>query len=208
MSEYLIGIYKEVGKNPTLKKIKNYKSELEKLIGGEIEKITYDDYIIVYKKNSDNMLANICIEPKGYGLGISLKGKIFAINQNENEEFKSLTKEQATRIDIFFRSKHVNYEKFDEKGRYLPLMRRRKKADTRNSKLHQKELQNQKSDTNNGLKTEGIENSKEILLELIKSIEKDMYTISFSDKSVLKMILKIQFIILEFLNKGKKNIKE
>ena len=205
MEDVLIGVYKEVGKDPIFKKIENSKFELENLIGGEIETIKYNDYVIVYKKNSDNMLANICIEPKRYGLGISLKGKIFAINQNENGDFKSLTKEQAKHISSFFKNKQVNYENFDEKGRYLPMLQKRKRNSTRKSKSYQKEIQKQNLENNSEFK---IESNREILLELIKSVERDMYTISFSDKSVLKMILKIQLIILEFLSKGNRATKE
>lgn len=205
MEDVLIGVYKEVGKDPIFKKIENSKFEIENLIGGEIETIKYNDYVIVYKKNSDSMLANICIEPKGYGLGISLKGKTFAINQNENGDFKSLTKKQATHINNFFKNKQVNYEKFDEKGRYLPMIQKRKRNSTRKSKSYQKEIQKQNLDIGNDLK---IERNREILLELIKSIEKGLYNIGYSDKSALKMILKIQLIILEFLNGVKIDTKE
>lgn len=205
MEDVLIGVYKEVGKDPIFKKIENSKSEIENLIGGEIETIKYNDYVIVYKKNSDSMLANICIEPKGYGLGISLKGKLFAINQNENGDFKSLTKKQATHINDFFKNKQVNYENFDEKGRYLSITQKRKRNNSRKLKSHQKEIQKQNLDIDNDLK---IESNREMLLELIKSIEKGSYTISFSDKLVLKMILKIQLIILEILNRAKIDTKE
>ena len=45
MSEYLVGIYKEIGKKPDIVKIKNQKEYLEKLLDGEYLTQDYDDYI-------------------------------------------------------------------------------------------------------------------------------------------------------------------
>ena len=83
MSEYLLGIYKEVGKNPEVIKIKNQKEYLEKLLDGEITTLDYDDYTIIYKKASDNLLANVYVNQYSK-IGISLKGKIFAVGKDEN----------------------------------------------------------------------------------------------------------------------------
>ena len=47
MNEYLLGIYKEVGKSPEVIKIKNQKEYLEKLLDGEIATLDYDDYTII-----------------------------------------------------------------------------------------------------------------------------------------------------------------
>ena len=86
MSEYLLGIYKEVGKNPEVIKIKNQKEYLEKLLDGEITTLDYDDYTIIYKKASDNLLANVYVNQYSK-IGISLKGKIFAVGKDENGNF-------------------------------------------------------------------------------------------------------------------------
>lgn len=82
MNEYLVGVYKEVGKNPTIIKIKNQKNYLEKLLDGEYTTIDYDDYSIIYKKKSDNLLANIYIDQYSK-IGISLKGNVFAVSKNK-----------------------------------------------------------------------------------------------------------------------------
>lgn len=126
MSEFVIGVYKEVGKEPDLKKVKNTKEDLEKLVGGEIATVKYDDYVVIYKKNSDNMLGNVCLDVKGYGLDLSLKGTIFVVNQDENGEFKSLNKQQALKSTGVLIRKSFNYKNFDENGRYLTKSQRRK----------------------------------------------------------------------------------
>ena len=55
-NEFLVGVYKEVGKPPDIIKIKNQKEYLEKLVDGEYTNIDYDDYTIIYKKQSENLL--------------------------------------------------------------------------------------------------------------------------------------------------------
>ena len=42
MNEFLVGVYKEVGKNPDVIKIKNQKAYLEKLLDGEYANQDYD----------------------------------------------------------------------------------------------------------------------------------------------------------------------
>lgn len=85
MSEFLIGVYKEVGKNPDIVKIKNQKEYLEKLLDGEYTNQDCDDYTILYKKQSDNLLANIYIDQYSK-IGISLKGKVFAVGKDEKRQ--------------------------------------------------------------------------------------------------------------------------
>lgn len=86
MSEYLVGVYKEVGKTPNIIKIRNQKDYLEKLLDGKYTTIDYDDYTIIYKKNSNNLLANIYIDQYSK-IGISLKGKIFAVSKDVERQF-------------------------------------------------------------------------------------------------------------------------
>ena len=81
MSEYLVGVYKEVGKNPDIIKIKNQKEYLEKLLDGEYANQDYDDFTILYKKDSDNLLSNIYVNQCSK-IGLSLKGKIFAVGKD------------------------------------------------------------------------------------------------------------------------------
>ena len=229
MSEFVIGVYKEVGKEPDLKKVKNTKEDLEQLIGGEIATVKYDDYVIIYKKNSDNMLGNVCLDVKGYGLDLSLKGTIFVVNQDENGEFKSLNKQQALKSTGVLIRKSFNYKNFDEKGRYLTKSQRRKRNKQNNTnKTNSSQLDIQKqamgvsnSFFENNFRLEKIEtkndeqkeNSNTTLEENDKgklvlertpetstNTESTTPVISLSDETVLKMILKIQFIILDFIN--------
>lgn len=229
MSEFVIGVYKEVGKEPDLKKVKNTKEDLEKLVGGEIATVKYDDYVVIYKKNSDNMLGNVCLDVKGYGLDVSLKGTIFVVNQDENGEFKSLNKQQALKSTGVLIRKSFNYKNFDENGRYLTKSQRRKRNKQNNTnKTNSSQLDIQKqamgvsnSFFENNFRLEKIEtkndeqkeNSNTTLGENDKgklvlekkpetstSTESQTPVISLSDETVLKMILKIQFIILDFIN--------
>lgn len=227
MSEFVIGVYKEVGKEPDLKKVKNTKEDLEQLVGGEIATVKYDDYVIIYKKDSDSMLGNVCLDVKGYGLDLSLKGTIFVVNQDENGEFKSLNKQQALKSTGVLIRKSFNYKNFDENGRYLTKSQRRKRNkqnNTNKTNSSQLDIQKQamgvsnsffennfrleKIETNNDEKKENSnttlgENDKGKLV-LGKtpetSTESQTPVISLSDETVLKMILKIQFIILDFIN--------
>lgn len=229
MSEFVIGVYKEVGKEPDLKKVKNTKEDLEKLVGGEIATVKYDDYVVIYKKNSDNMLGNVCLDVKGYVLDLSLKGTIFVVNQDENGEFKSLNKQQALKSTGVLIRKSFNYKNFDENGRYLTKSQRRKRNKQNNTnKTNSSQLDIQKqamgvsnSFFENNFRLEKIEtkndeqkeNSNTTLGENDKgklvlektpetstSTESQTPVISLSDETVLKMILKIQFIILDFIN--------
>lgn len=229
MSEFVIGVYKEVGKEPDLKKVKNTKEDLEQLVGGEIATVKYDDYVIIYKKDSDSMLGNVCLDVKGYGLDLSLKGTIFVVNQDENGEFKSLNKQQALKSTGVLIRKSFNYKNFDENGRYLTKSQRRKRNKQNNTnKTNSSQLDIQKqamgvsnSFFENNFRLEKIEtkndeqkeNSNTTLGENDKgklvlektpetstSTESQTPVISLSDETVLKMILKIQFIILDFIN--------
>lgn len=123
-NEYLVGVYKEVGKTPDIIKIKNQKEYLEKLVDGEYTNFDYDDYTLIYKKNSNNLLSNIYVDQYSK-IGTSLKGKVFAVGKNDNGTFKSLTKEQARKCISFFLKESFNYKNFDEHGRYIPRSQRK-----------------------------------------------------------------------------------
>ena len=142
MSEYLVGVYKEVGKNPDIIKIKNQKEYLEKLVDGEITNLDYDDYTIIYKKNSENLLANIFVNQYSK-IGVSLKGKIFAVGKDENGNFISLNKDQAKRCISFFLRESFNYKNFDEHGRYIPRSQRKNNKKIFGNKNKQNEKQDE-----------------------------------------------------------------
>ena len=241
MNEFLVGVYKEVGKNPDVIKIKNQKAYLEKLLDGEYVNQDYDDYTILYKKDSDNLLANIYVDQYSK-IGISLKGKVFAVGKDEKGNLKSLTKEQARKCITFFLRESFNYKNFDENGRYLPKSARKNRKIFNNNKTNEKVVQEKSSEpkqeqvtqnkpptivsTNDMAKALNIGNEffeSQFRLEKVESnkqventsksnenqksdINQQSLTndstppvIKLSDEQTLNMILKITFIILDFV---------
>lgn len=238
-NEFLVGVYKEVGKPPDIVKIKNDKLYLEKLLDGEYTNIDYDDYTILYKKQSENLLANIYVDQYSK-IGISLKGKIFAVGKDENGNFKSLNKEQAKRCITHFLKESFNYKNFDEHGRYIP---RKKRKD--NKKIFNNKKQNaaptkppeQKQEQTTQEKPPTVVSTSDMVKALnvgnqffesqfrIEKIESNKQTqntsnsnenqsqgtenanstnilppvIQLSDEQTLNMILKVVFIILDFV---------
>ena len=236
MGEYLVGVYKEVGKNPDIVKIKNQKEYLEKLLDGEYTNQDYDDYTILYKKDSENLLANVYVNQYSK-IGLSLKGKIFAIAKDENGNFKSLNKEQARKCITFFLREAFNYKNFDENGKYIPRSKRKNKNifknknQTQEKQVQEKAIQEekpkpQKVNITDMAKTLNVSNEffeKNFRVEKVESNKEENNTsktnenanidtkqqsstddsqppiIKLSDEQTLNMILKITFIILDFV---------
>lgn len=241
MNEFLVGVYKEVGKNPDVIKIKNQKEYLEKLLDGEYTNQDYDDYTILYKKQSDNLLANIYVDQYSK-IGISLKGKVFAVGKDEKGNLKSLTKEQARKCITFFLRESFNYKNFDEHGRYLPKSARKNRKIFNNNKNNEKPTQEKQPEqkqeqitqnkppttisTNDMAKTLNVGNEffeSQFRLEKVESNKQEQNTsksnenqkldtnqqsstnnstppvIKLSDEQTLNMILKLTFIILDFV---------
>lgn len=239
MNEFLVGVYKEVGKTPDIVKIKNDKSYLERLLDGEYITQDYDDYTILYKKDSQNLLPNIYINQYSK-IGISLKGKVFAVSKDENDNLKSLNKDQAKRCITFFLRESFNYKNFDEHGRYIPRSKRKgnkkifknKKENTEQDKppeTKQQEVSQNKPPTSishdDMKKALNVGNQffeSQFRLEKVESNKQNENTsnsnekqtqntnqpnstnsqppiIQLSDEQTLTMILKITFIILDFV---------
>ena len=237
-NEYLVGVYKEVGKNPDIIKIKNDKVYLEKLLDGEYTNQDYDDYTILYKKQKDNLLANIYVDQYSK-IGISLKGNVFAVAKDENGNFKSLNKEQAKKCITFFLREAFNYKNFDENGKYIPRSKRKNKNIFKNQtqeKQEKKQVQEkavqeeqpqpQKVNITDMAKALNVSNEffeKNFRVEKIEANKEENDTsklnenvntdtkqqnstnasqppiIKLSDEQTLNMILKITFIILDFV---------
>ena len=239
MNEFLVGVYKEVGKQPDIIKIKNDKAYLEKLLDGEYINQDYDDYTILYKKDSENLLSNIYVNQYSK-IGISLKGKVFAVSKDEHGNFKSLNKDQAKRCITFFLRESFNYKNFDEHGRYIPRSKRKgnkkifknKNENTEQDKLpetKQQEVNQNKQPTSishddmkkslnvgnqffeNKFRLEKVETNKQ-KENTSNSNENQTQNsnqpnqtnsqppiIQLSDEQTLTMILKITFIILDFV---------
>ena len=239
MNEFLVGVYKEVGKPPDIVKIKNDKSYLERLLDGEYITQDHDDYTILYKKDSQNLLPNIYINQYSK-IGISLKGKVFAVSKDENENLKSLNKDQAKRCITFFLRESFNYKNFDEHGRYIPRSKRKgnkkifknkkenieqeKPPETKQNEVNQnKPLTSISHDDmvkalnvgnqffESQFRLEKVESNKQIQntsnsnenqtqnTNQQNSTNAQVPTIQLSDEQTLTMILKVVFIILDFV---------
>lgn len=184
--EFLVGVYKEVGKNPDIIKIKNQKDYLERLVDGEYTTLDYDDYVIIYKKKSDNLLANVYVD-RYSKIGMSIKGKLFVISKDEKGNFISLNKDQFLRCTKFLVQESFNYKNFDEHGRYIPKSKRNAKMRFNN----QNNLTKDKSNSNENIKSDI--NQQTSTNESIAQLNK------LSDEQTLKMILKLLFTLLEFV---------
>lgn len=246
MSEYLVGIYKEIGKKPDIVKIKNQKEYLEKLLDGVYLMQDYDDYTILYKKNADNLLPNIYVDQYSK-IGISLRGKVFAVGKDEKGNLISLNKDQARRCITFFVRKAFNYKNCDEYGRPLPRSKRKNKKIFKNKNDSSSEEIKSKSEETTQSKEKAVQQEQPPVKlvsfeDLGKSLnvknedfEKNFKTakvesqteknntsnsnedtksdtngqsstndtpqvvVKLSDEQTLNMILKITFIILDFV---------
>ena len=239
MNEFLVGVYKEVGKPPDIVKIKNDKVYFEKVLDGEYTTQDYDDYTILYKKDSEHLLPNIYVNQYSK-IGISLKGKVLAVAKDENGNFKSLNKDQAKRCITFFLRESFNYKNFDEHGRYIPRSKRKgnkkifknKKENTEQNKAPEtktNEVKQNKTPTSisrdDMKKALNIGNQffeSQFRLEKVETNKQNENTsssnenqtqkvnqqnstnsqppvIQLSDEQTLTMILKITFIILDFV---------
>ena len=159
-SREIIVIYKKVGKEPDLVKIRNTKEEFEKLVGGEIEIIPYADVEIICRKNRKSLKPNIYLNVTPLKVDFSIRGDV--IIARKEEQYKTLTKKQ-----VFKYVKLLKEETFDNK-KMLP----------------KGEL------SRNNIKTK-------LELEKIVSSREE-----YKSEEVLKMILGIQSIILQFIKEN------
>lgn len=110
-------MYKEVGKNPELKKIKNNLQEFEQILGGKTTCIPYENIIIVCKENRKNLQPNIYINTKFLGLGETVRGNIIITAKNE-QNFKTLSKEQVIENIRFLKNASFHYNNVNNKSKY------------------------------------------------------------------------------------------
>lgn len=76
---------------------------------GEIEIITYDDVVIICKKNRENLQPNIYIATEFLSIGETIRGNII-VACRENDNFKSLSKEQAIKYTEFLKNASFHYD--------------------------------------------------------------------------------------------------
>jgi len=119
MNKFLIGVYKEVGKEPELKKVKNTFEDIKQLIGGEIESIKYEDFIILYKKNSNNLMPNIWINTGFLKIGTTIRGNVFVVGKDKKGNFISLNKNQFLKCIKLLINESFNYKTNNKKTKYI-----------------------------------------------------------------------------------------
>ena len=119
MNKFLIGVYKEVGKEPELKKVKNTFEDIKQLLGGEIESIKYEDFIILYKKNSKNSMPNIWINTGFLKIGTTIRGNVFVMGKDKKGNFISLNKNQFLKCIKLLINESLNYKTNNKKTRYI-----------------------------------------------------------------------------------------
>lgn len=138
-NNYVVGIYKEVGKIPEFRKVKNTIKDLENLIGGKIEITNFEDSVILFNKNNRYLKPNIWADNGFLKLGTTIKGNIFIINKSINNNYISLTKEQLLNYALLLNKKSFNYSKSNyktnEQTKYLTL----KPIENKNTKNNSQE---------------------------------------------------------------------
>lgn len=161
-SREIIVIYKEVGKEPDLVKIRNTKESFEKLIGGgEMEIIPYADIEIICRKNRKSLKPNIYLNVTPLKVDFSIRGNVIIARKEENQ-YKTLTKKQ-----VFKYVKLLKEESFGNK-----------------------EILQTRKYTNNNIRI------KEDMEKIVSSADE------YNAEEVLKMILGIQSIILQFIKEN------
>lgn len=173
MEQYLIGIYKDPRNKPDVIKINNQKEYLEELLDGEFTTIDYDDYVILYKKDNDRLLPNIYVDQYSK-IGVTLRGKVFAVNKDENGNFKSLNKEQAKKCITFFLKKAFNNKNFDDNGRYISKSKNKRMKQIFKNKSNEKQIDG--SDT-----TQETQNQE--IKEQNSRVQQEKKSVSISDMS-------------------------
>ena len=160
-SREIIVIYKEVGKEPDLVKIRNTKESFEKLIGGEMEIIPYADIEIICRKNRKSLKPNIYLNVTPLKVDFSIRGNVVIARKEENQ-YKTLTKKQVFKYVKLLKEESFGNKEILQTGEY----------------------------TNNNIK------AKEEMKKIVSSADE------YNAEEVLKMILGIQSIILQFIKEN------
>ena len=138
MSNNVLILYKEVGKKPVKKYIPNTFKSYTDLLGENLTALPFKDILIIYKKNSDKLRANIYIG-EHMRFGTVIKGDVIVVAM-ENKCLKSLTDEQADIYKDFLIQEQFDYTHFDEEGRYISNkeLKKRRKANNATSNINKK----------------------------------------------------------------------
>lgn len=85
---------------------------------GEIELIPYYDVVILCNKAQKNLKPNIYITKEFLSIGETIRGNII-IACKENNNFKTLSKEQVLKYTKFLKNASFHYDNIDENGRFI-----------------------------------------------------------------------------------------
>mgnify|MGYP006864525936 FL=1 len=85
---------------------------------GEIELIPYYDVVILCNKAQKNLKPNIYITKEFLNIGETIRGNII-ITCKENNNFKTLSKEQVIKYTKFLKNASFHYNNIDENGRFI-----------------------------------------------------------------------------------------
>ena len=209
MNNTIVIIYKEVGKEPTFRKVENSIKSFETILGGEIEIIPYEDIVIICRKNRDSLRANIYIN----NIGFSIKGNIILVKKVD-DKFVSLNREQAIKYGVFITQQSFNHKHFDENGKYLTNKELKRRY--REKKIKENENREKTQSVQNDTNPKDNEMSKDEVIQAIANIpgvtvvkQENQDTTSddedFNANETLKLILEIQCSILAFIRKLKEN---
>lgn len=107
--ENIIVLFKDIGKKPTLIKIKNTEEEFEKIIGGKIEILPYEDIIIICNEKRSRLSPNIYLNTTFDKFEPSIRGKIIIANKKD-KIYSSLDKEQAYKYYKILTAESFKYD--------------------------------------------------------------------------------------------------
>lgn len=112
----IIVIYKEIGKNPKLKKIQNELSAFQDLLGGTLDYIKYKDITILARKDRKSLQPNVYLNTTMLNIRErNIRGNII-VTCSKNGKFKSLNKEQAMQYRSFLNAESFKYERGGNNG--------------------------------------------------------------------------------------------
>ena len=185
MAKTVIVIYKQVGKKLEFRKIENKPEAFEKLLGGKIEVLSFnelEDVFFICRKYRERLKPNIYVNITFGRLDETIRGDLIIVGK----DFKSLTREQALTYGEFVTLESYDYSHFDENGKYLSNNQLKKRA-------KQKRLQELKQRQINERKTLPAGRF------IVESSYKQEELGANSSEEVLNMILKMQAVILQFI---------
>ena len=95
---------------------------------------------------------------------------------------------------MLFLREAFNYKNFDEKGKYIPRSKRKNKDFGKNFKVEKKDINTKENNT-----SKSNENVNSDTKEQSSTNDTPQVVIKLSDEQTLNMILKMTFLIMDFV---------